>query len=300
MASTESRSQRYLDIENWDTEEAIEAMLEGQLAAVSSLVNQTTIIANASVAAAERLKVSPTSRLIYAGAGTSGRIAVQDGVELHPTYAWPTDRLGFVIAGGLEALVESQEGAEDNKEAGDAAIEALQMSSHDVLIGVAASGRTAFTIAAIEAAKRAGALTIGIANNPDTPLANKADFGIVAATGTELVAGSTRMKAGTAQKVVLNLLSTTIMLKLGRVYQGMMVDMIVSNEKLLERAIKMVAGLSGSTTIEAARALEESGRDIKTAILVAKGVPPKLASDWLIRAHGNLGEALRTQEKGSV
>ena len=298
MPSTESQSPRFAGIETWRTEDAVEAMLEGQLAAVSALSSQTATIASACEAAADRLRQHSNGRLIYAGAGTSGRIAVQDGVELYPTFGWPNDRLAFVLAGGADALVKSQEGAEDDRDAAISAIRDLRVTPDDVLIGVAASGRTPFTVEALQVGRTQGALTIAVTNNAGMPLTLASDYGVIAETGSELVAGSTRMKAGTAQKVVLNLISTTIMLRLGRVYRGLMVDMVISNDKLMQRAADMVARLADVDAEKAHEILECVDRDIKTAVLVAKGATLQGARESLIRSSGNLGQALLLQQTG--
>ena len=218
--TTETVDPRYADLDRWPTALAVEAMLEGQMAAIAALKDQSGAIAAAADAAAARLREG--GRLVYVGAGTSGRVAVQDGVELTPTYSWPDERLVFLLAGGMDALAHSAEGAEDDDAAARAEIAAADIGQNDVVIGVAASGRTPYAVAAIDAARAAGALTIGLANNPGTPLLAGAEHPILADTGSEIVAGSTRMKAGTAQKVALNLLSTAIMLRLGRVYRGLM------------------------------------------------------------------------------
>ena len=166
--STESIDPRYVELDSWPTERAVEAMLEGQLAAIAAIHGQIGAIARAADAAGERLRRG--GRLVYAGAGTSGRIAVQDGVELAPTYNWPEDRLVFLMAGGMGALTRSVERAEDDAEAGRAAIAAHHVGPDDVVIGVAASGRTPYTIALVEAGRAAGALTIAVANNPGSAL----------------------------------------------------------------------------------------------------------------------------------
>jgi N-acetylmuramic acid 6-phosphate etherase len=275
---------------------AVEAMLEGQLAAIASLKSQTLAIAAAGEAAALRLKAG--GRLIYVGAGTSGRIAVQDGVELSPTFNWPSERLVFLMAGGPAALTESAEGAEDDAVAGAAAVRDAHVANQDVVIGVAASGRTPFTVAAVEEGRTAGALTVGIANNPGTPLLGVVDHALLAETGSEVLAGSTRMKAGTAQKAVLNLLSTLTMVRCGLVYRGLMVDMRVSNDKLLKRGRTMVAELAGVGEAAAARALDATGRDIKQAVLVAQGRSPGDAAAVLQNHAGNLREALMEVSEG--
>jgi N-acetylmuramic acid 6-phosphate etherase len=285
MPNTESVNPRFADIDRWTTTEAVEAMLEGQLSAIASIKSQTGQIAAAAEAAAERLRDG--GRLVYVGAGTSGRVAVQDGVELGPTFGWPNTRLLYLIAGGTDALVRSAEGAEDDADDARSRIDEAAIGSGDVVIGVAASGRTPFTIAALKAAKAAGALTIAIANNAGTELLQVVDHGLLAATGSEAIAGSTRMKAGTAQKAILNLLSTAIMLRLGRVYRGLMVDMVISNEKLLNRAFGIVRALSDCSEATAVKAVHLAGNDIKTAVLIALGKDPVEAAA-LLRDHGGI------------
>jgi N-acetylmuramic acid 6-phosphate etherase len=293
--STEAIDPRYVDIDQWPTVRAVEAMLEGQMAAIAAVGSQIGRIADAADAAAVRLGTQ--GRLIYVGAGTSGRIAVQDGVELYPTYNWPRDRLLFLMAGGIAALTEAAEGAEDDIDAARAEIAAAGIGAEDVVIGVAASGRTPYTVAAVAAARDAGALSIGIANNDGTALLAVADHMLVAETGTEIVAGSTRMKAGTAQKAMLNMLSTAIMLRMGLVYRGLMVNMRISNEKLRGRGQAMVRDIAGVDMDAAARALDSVGQDIKQAVLVAMGVTTDEARR-LLDAHGqHLSEAIRAVQR---
>lgn len=287
---TETVDPRYTDVDRWPTLSVVETMLEGQLAAIAALKDQTGAIAAAAETAA--LRMHQGGRLVYAGAGTSGRLAVQDGVELTPTYNWPSDRLVFLVAGGMGALMRSVEGAEDNIEAAREEVAAAEVGPNDVLIAVAASGRTPYAVAALEAARGRGALTIAIANNPGTPLLAAADHPIVADTGAEIVAGSTRMKAGTAQKAALNMLSTAIMLRCGLVHRGLMVNMRISNEKLFQRARRMVATLAGIDEARAADALELAGNDLRRAVLVARGLDPQEAANRLANAGGNLGDAL--------
>jgi N-acetylmuramic acid 6-phosphate etherase len=295
MHGTEIVDPRYVDIDSWPTEDAIAAMLDGQLSAVAALRDQTAVLARAAEAAARLL--SGGGRLVYVGAGTSGRIAVQDGVELGPTFGWPQGRLAFLIAGGLDALSVSAEGAEDDRGEALRQLAAHAVGRGDVVIGVAASGRTPFTLAAVEEARRAGALTIGVANNPQSPLLAAAEFAILADTGSEPIAGSTRMKAGTAQKVVLNILSTAIMLRLGRVYLGLMVDMVISNDKLLHRAHQMVRTLSGCAEGPAVAAVAAAGNDIKKAVLIARGIAIDDAEDLLARNGRILRRAIDELER---
>lgn len=288
--STELISSRYADLDLWSTPDAVQAMLEGQLAAAAAVQPQGAAIAAAADAAAAR--IGGKGRLVYVGAGTSGRLAVQDGVELGPTYDWGSERVVYAIAGGMEALLTSIEGAEDDAAAGAQAMTAAALTPADVVIGVAASGRTPYTVAALRAAAAAGALTIGIANNPGTPLLEAAEHPIFLDTGAEIVAGSTRMKAGTAQKIALNLFSTALMLRLGRVYKGLMVDMRVSNRKLQARAAVMVSEISGVSRAVGEAALAQAGGNIKRAALVALGAAPEQAVSALREAGDNLRVAM--------
>ncbi|MFT8737403.1 MAG: N-acetylmuramic acid 6-phosphate etherase [Zymomonas mobilis] len=288
--STETVDPRYIDLDSWPSEYAVDAMLEGQMAAVAAAASQSSQIAAASIAAADRLLEG--RRLVYVGAGTSGRIAVQDGVELTPTYNWPAERLAFMMAGGMTALAASVEGAEDDVERAIQEVAELEIGHQDVVIGVAASGRTPYTIAAINAARKAGALTISIANNAGSALLEAAEHPILAATGSETVAGSTRMKAGTAQKVVLNTLSTAIMLRLGLVCRGLMVNMRVSNVKLHQRAISMVGRLAKVDHAKAEEALLVADNDIRKAVLIAMNQSKDKAEKWLSIYKGNLRQAM--------
>jgi N-acetylmuramic acid 6-phosphate etherase len=266
-------------------------MLEAQLAAAAAVQAAGDAIASAADAAAERLK-GGEGRLIYVGAGTSGRLAVLDGVELGPTFDWGEDRLVYALAGGEQALLTSVEGAEDDAGAAEELIRNSGLTRHDVVIGVAASGRTPYTVAAVKAAAAAGALTIAIASNPATPLLEAAAHPILVETGPEVVAGSTRMKAGTAQKIALNTLSTAVMLRLGRVYDGLMVDMRLSNRKLRARAASMVAEISGADAATAEDALSRTGGSIKQASLVALGADPEQSATLLREAGDNLRTAI--------
>lgn len=284
--ATEEVDPRFADLDAWSLQSAMEAMWEGQLAAVAAVGRALPAITAAANAATEVL--GDRGRLIYVGAGTSGRVAVQDGAELTPTFAWPRDRVHFIIAGGPSAFVASIEGAEDDAADAIKQIDAAQLSEHDVVIGVAASGTTPFTVAALQRADKCGAVTIGIASNDGTPLLTSAKYPVLVETGRELIAGSTRMKAGTAQKIVLNLISTGIMLRLGRVYRGMMVNMQATNVKLKRRAEVMVARIAGCSQAEAASALTRTNGDIKLAALVVLGYDAPEAADILLRHKGNL------------
>lgn len=288
---TESVDPRFQDLDAWTPLQATTAIWESQLAAVAAIGPALPDIAGAIEAAAERLGLGE-GRLAYAGAGTSARVAVQDGSELPPTFGWPEMRVLFLTAGGEGALSIALEGAEDDRDDALRQVEVAGLGPSDVLIGLAASGRTPFTLAALEAARRAGALTIGMSNNPGAPILAASDRPILVETGAEVVAGSTRMKAGTAQKVVLNMISTGIMLRLGRVHAGLMVDMRPGNDKLRGRAVEMVARIAGCSPETAEEALRRTDLNIKQAVLVARGLSPEDAAHRLRAAGGRLRDAL--------
>jgi N-acetylmuramic acid 6-phosphate etherase len=233
----------YPDQSQWldqlENADAIAVMLDNQAGAISALKQASAALDAAITVMAERLGASSSGRIIYAGAGTSARIGVQDGVELTPTFNWPQERLGYVIAGGMGALMQSVEGAEDNTDAGQTALTNAAINDKDVVIGLAASGTTAFTISVLAAARQQGALTIGISNNRQTPLLDAAEYPILLETGGEVLAGSTRLKAGTAQKICLNTISTLVMARLGRIKNGLMVAMKPTNVKLVRRKEQM-------------------------------------------------------------
>jgi N-acetylmuramic acid 6-phosphate etherase len=284
--ATEEVDPRFADLDAWPLTSAMEAMWEGQLAAIAAVGHALPAITAATDAA--RTALGDCGRIVYVGAGTSGRVAVQDGAELTPTFAWPNERVRFIVAGGDSAFVTSIEGAEDDVEDAVTQINASQLTAHDVVIAVAASGTTPFTVAALHQAATFGAVTIGVANNPATALLASAKFPILVETGRELIAGSTRMKAGTAQKVVLNLISSGIMLRLGRVYRGMMVNMQPTNAKLKRRAEAMVAQIAHCDPSHATRSLERAEGDIKAAVLLALGVDKMDAETVLKNCGGNL------------
>ena len=284
--ATEDVDPRFADLDAWALASAMEAMWEGQLAAVAAIGRALPAITAATTAAEQAL--GDRGRLIYVGAGTSARVAVQDGAELTPTFAWPQERLRFIIAGGESAFAASVEGAEDDAADAVKQIDEAGLSTRDVVIAVSASGTTPFTVAALQQAGAHHAVTIGVANNAGTPLLASAKYPVLVETGRELIAGSTRMKAGTAQKAVLNLISTGIMLRLGRVYRGMMVNMPPTNAKLKRRAESMVARIAGCSQARAADALEETQGDIKVAALVALGYDKAEAESILASRQGNL------------
>jgi N-acetylmuramic acid 6-phosphate etherase len=287
---TEHISPRFIDLDSWSTGEMTAAMHDGQLAACAAVKPALPAINAAVDDAAAALKRG--GRLVYVGAGTSGRIAVQDGAELRPTYDWPSERLVFVMAGGMQAMVESVEGAEDDEASGAEAMTQADVGESDVVIAVAASGTTPFTVGALRCAGARGALCIAVANNRGAPLFELARHKILIETGTEVLAGSTRMQAGTAQKIVLNLFSTAVMVKLGRVYRGLMVSMRATNAKLLRRAQIIVSQIVGCDENEAAQFVQRADGDVKIAVLLALGWEHGDAVEALLRHEGSLRDVI--------
>ena len=292
--ATEGVDPRYRGLDAWPVSAALDAIWEAQLAAVAAVRPALPALAEAAEAAADALRGG--GRLIYVGAGASGRLAAQDAAELAPTFGWPSERALILLAGGEGALMRSVEGAEDDVE--DGRRRAGCAVRGDVAIGLAASGRTPFTVAALEEARRRGALTIAVACAPATPLAAAAHHAVVALTGPEVLAGSTRMKAGTAQKVILNALSTAVMTRLGRVHDGRMVEMQAGNAKLRRRAATMVTDIAGCDAAAAERALHAAGWDVKAAALVAMGDAPERACERLRAAGGRLRDAIAARGAG--
>jgi N-acetylmuramic acid 6-phosphate etherase len=225
-------------------------------------------IASAIEQIAERMRQG--GRLIYIGAGTSGRLGVLDASECPPTFGVSPDLVVGRIAGGLPALTTAIEGAEDSPEAGQSDIMALNVTTKDTVVGIAASGRTPYVLGAIAYAKSLHILTIGLACNANTPLEHEVDIMIAPVVGPEVISGSTRLKAGTAQKMVLNMLSTGVMIRLGKTYGNLMVDVQATNNKLRQRATKIVQQLAGVQKEQAAALLQQAGGETKTAIVIAQ------------------------------
>jgi len=232
-------------------------------------------------------------RLVYIGAGTSGRLGVLDASECPPTFGVPPTMVVGLIAGGLDALVNASEGAEDRSEGGAADLAGIEFSARDVVVGIAVSGRTPYVIGALDYARAQGAVTVALTCNPDSPIARMADISIAPVVGPEVITGSTRLKSGTAQKLVLNMLSTASMVRIGKTYGNLMVDMIASNRKLVARAARIVSQATGSTVAEAEAALAAAGNDSKLAILMLlTGEDAETARGKLAAAGGVLRRAI--------
>jgi N-acetylmuramic acid 6-phosphate etherase len=288
---TERASPRYSDIDVWEPSDILHAMIEGQMAAVAAVRGVIPALERAALAMESRLRAG--GRFVYVGAGTSGRLAVQDGAELIPTFNWPEDRLLLLMAGGKDALLRSVEDAEDATGRAVRLVQQHRLGPSDVVVAVAASGTTPFTLTCLREAKRCGALTVGIANNRDTPILQEADCPIWLDTGPEPIAGSTRMKAGTAQRVALNLLSSLVMIRLGRVHEGLMVDVQSINAKLARRSENIVLRLTGRSVEEVRVALDRANGSVKLAVLLLHGLSLAGATAALERAGGRLRAALK-------
>lgn len=280
------------------------ADLVSLLAADARRATDAVVGAAAAITAAVEMayqRLSAGGRLVYVGAGTAGRLAVLDAAELGPTFSVPEGRAVAVIAGGDDALRHPVEGAEDDRAAGAAAMEALDVTAADVLIGVSASGRTPYVVGAVEWARSRGAATIGLSCNRGTPLAAAADVAIEVVVGGEVVAGSSRLNAGTAQKITLNTISTAVMVLLGKTYGNLMVDVRATNTKLRDRAVRIVDLVTGVGTERAFAALEAAGWSAKLAALVAaSGQDAAAAQSALDAAHGRLRPALALAGAGPV
>lgn len=291
MASrTEDFDSRFAGLDQWSDADFLMALWEGQMRAVASVGPVLGDLAAAADGIVRRL--GGGGRLVYVGAGTSGTVAWQDAKELGGTFGWPEDHTIVMLAGGLQSAPNEFNGAEDDTDLAAREISQNNISDKDAIIGIAASGSTPYTMCALELSRERGAFTVGICNNPDGKILSLAECGIYLESAPEVVAGSTRMGAGTAQKAALNILSTLVMNKLGRLFDNLMVGMRAENIKLHGRAIRIVAHIASCDEALAKVALEKSDFDIRTAVLVVKGHAPERAKEILALSNGNLRTAL--------
>lgn len=290
--ATEEPNLSHAGLAGYDSEALVRAFADDQLLAVQAVQAAAPTLARAVDAAVPRLRAG--GRLLYAGAGTSGRLGVLDSVELHPTFSWPRDRALALLAGGAGAMFEAVEGAEDDAAQGAADLLALQPGANDVLLAVAASGSTPYALGACAAARAAGALTLGIANNPGAPLLATAEIGVLLDTGPEVISGSTRLKAGTAQKIALNSFSSAVMVRLHKTYGPLMVDLRATNAKLQRRALALTLRATGASEAEARAALAACGQHVKTAIVMLRaGCSAADAQRRLDTAEGSVEAVLQ-------
>lgn len=265
-----------------DEDKQIALVVEKEILAISHLIDESY----------ERMKKG--GRIFYIGAGTSGRLGVLDASECPPTFGVSAELFQGLIAGGYPALLKAKEGAEDDFDLGESDLKEKEFGENDVCIGIAASGRTPYVIGALRYATKVGGLTGSICCVTDGAISKEAKYSIEVVTGAEALTGSTRMKAGTAQKMVLNMISTTLMIKMGKVYKNLMVDVQPTNKKLVERAISIITQASDCSSEEAERVLEESGQDVKLAILMIISKKDREAcARYLSENDGNVSKAIR-------
>lgn len=293
MLKTETPSTQHAQLDLYPTDQLVAALVDDQFRAVEAVRLASPQITAAIAAALPRIAAG--GRLLYVGAGTSGRLGVLDSVELHPTFSWPPERAVAILAGGTGAMFAAVEGAEDDVAQGAADLLALQPQPDDVVFLLAASGATPYVLGALRAARGAGALTVGIANNVDAPVAMQADCGIVLDTGNEVISGSTRLKAGTAQKITLNTISSALMVGLHKTYGNLMVDLKPTNAKLILRAVKLTMHATGAEEAQARSVLEQCQFHVKVAIVaLLKKITTDQAQALLAGAGGSVRSALAT------
>jgi N-acetylmuramic acid 6-phosphate etherase len=280
--STEAIDPRYAGLDTWDTGRILAAVTAANARAIAAVERALPALTRAAEGVEARLAAG--GRLVYVGAGTSGRLGVLDAAELAPTFGY--DDAVVLMAGGGEAQSRAKEGAEDDVEAAVDDLERAGVGRDDAVVGLAASGRTPYTVAAVRRAGALGAFTVGIANNPGTPLLEAAQVGVLLDTGPEVLAGSTRLAAGTAQKAALNALSTAVMVRLGGSYDNLMVGMRPLNAKLVERAAGIVARATGRNVEEARELLRRADRDIRVAIVMGLAGVDAAAARAALEARG--------------
>jgi N-acetylmuramic acid 6-phosphate etherase len=290
---TEKPNSNTLHLHKMSALEIVEIMNVEDATVTDSVREVLTEIASAVELIAERLEKG--GRLFYVGAGTSGRLGILDASECPPTFGTLPEMVQGIMAGGETAMSDAVEGAEDDRSAGEASMLKNKVDHRDVVVAIAASGTTPFVLAAVEFAREQGAATVGLACNSPSPLLDNVDVSIGVPVGPEVLAGSTRLKAGTAQKMVLNMLSTATMVCLGKVYQNRMVDVQTTNKKLIRRAMEMVSELGEVSTEIATELLQDSGNHVKTAVVMAKlGINSDGANKLLDEYNGNLAKVLET------
>jgi N-acetylmuramic acid 6-phosphate etherase len=288
---TEQRNPRTTEIDRLDTLQLLQVINDEDKTVALKVEQALPQIAQAVDAIAARLEAG--GRLIYIGAGTSGRLGILDAVECVPTYSTPPDMVQGIIAGGEPAVTHSVEGAEDDEALAIADLKQIGLTAQDALVGVAASGYTPYVLAGVRYANEIGAFTAGVACNVPAPLLDVAQVGIGVPVGPEVVTGSTRMKSGTAQKMVLNMLSTATMVRLGKVYGNLMVDMQMLNNKLVQRARGIVMQVTGVDETRADDLLRQAGGKVKLAIAIhATGASAEEAQRRLDAAHGRLRDVI--------
>jgi N-acetylmuramic acid 6-phosphate etherase len=296
MVRTEQRNARSVGLDRKSTLEILRTLNHEDAWVASAVRRELPKIARAVDAIVKSLRLG--GNLYYVGAGTSGRLAVLDAAECPPTFGTRPGRVRAVIAGGARALRHAVEGAEDSLSRGARDLRRAGATPRDVVVGLSASGATPYVLGALEFAKRMGALTIGVTSNEGSPLTHRAHIVIVPKTGPEAIVGSTRLKAGTAQKLVLNLLSTAAMVRLGRVYDNWMVHVALTNRKLWQRGVRVLEQATGASPRAAEHALRQARHNLPAALLMLKtGASARRALGWLSKNDGNVRQAIETAMK---
>lgn len=291
MLNTETPSRKHLNLDQYPIDQLVSVLVADQINAVDAVRAAEPSIAAAVSAALPRIEAG--GRMIYVGAGTSGRLGVLDSVELYPTFSWPHERALALLAGGTDAMFVAVEGAEDDAAQGASDLVARGAGPLDVVLLLAASGVTPYVMGALRAARACGALTVGFANNPDTPLVHEAEIGITLDTGNEVISGSTRLKAGTSQKIALNTFSSALMVRLNKVYGNLMVDLKPTNAKLVKRAVNLTMLASGADEAQARAALEQCDFHVKVAVVaLTRKTSIEQARSLLDDAQGSVRKAL--------
>lgn len=288
---TENRNKASLNIDQMETLDVIKLINEEDKKVAMSVEKVACEISKAVDEITNRFNGG--GRIIYIGAGTSGRLGALDAIELTPTYSVSTDRAFGIMAGGKEAMFTAIEGAEDDEELAISDLKEVNLTSKDALIGIAASGRTPYTVSALEYGNSIGALTVSVSCNQSGKMNQIAQIGIAPIVGPEVISGSTRMKAGTAQKMVLNMLSTAVMIKTGKVFQNLMVNVQPTNQKLIQRAVNIIHDGTGVTYEEAEKYLEKANRNVAIAIVMIKtGLSAEESEKELTLHQGKISEVL--------
>ena len=283
-------SPRYHGLDQWETADIIQSLWEGQLAAASSCHAALQSVSSAVTQAEKRLKAG-IGRLIYCGAGSAGFVAALDALDLKATFSWSEERLAILLPSGMDISQGLKSEFEDDILLGKKHAECLNIGQNDVFIGVSASGSSPYTVSALELAREQGALTIAVSSNATSALMHVADAAILTETGAEVIAGSTRLGAGTAQKIILNLFSTALMVRLGYVYDNLMIAVIPENAKLQKRCITIIRKITGCREEEAVSAFRSHG-DIKRTVMALAGVPEDEIKARLSASEQNLRKAL--------
>ena len=290
MKETEKKNKSFDTIENWEIKKLLEELLQSQIKSFNAVKNALNEIELAVSSSLKKIK-KRNSKIVYVGAGTSGRIGALDGVELIPTFGWPDDRVQFCFSG--DDPLKATEGSEDSEELAVEHFNKKNINQDDVVIGLAASGSTKYTLKIIELSRNMGALTIGISNNKNSLLLNVAEMKICLETGSEFLAGSTRLAAGTSQKIALNLFSTSLMIKLNRVYKGFMIDVVASNEKLKKRSQYILSEITGCSEETAIKLLKQTNYNIRLSLMLFHNYTIEDAQKILEENDNNLHKILK-------